>query len=183
MLKHLLDFTLFHNLCCHLNHSPGAAWSVIAIYEKSALRHATGLEVAGYVDTYTRRLHFKPHQVRQGPDLYHIEPPSISVHPHRQVSHMAAEFIRRLEPAALDWWANAIAWRTQRSAHQQRMAEYATMLTLIAHGHHLPGYQYPVIVSYGPHNWRATIHDDGTVTLELRRLSFEDAAQIVESLQ
>jgi len=150
--------------------------------EKPVLLHTTGLEVAGYVNTYTRRLHFKPHQVSQGPDLYYVEPPSISVHPQRKVSKIAAEFTRRLEPAALDWWTNAVAWRAQRAAHQQRTAEYANMLTLIGHGHQLSGYQHPVIVSYGSSNWKATIHDDGTVTLELRRISFEDAAQIVESL-
>ena len=173
MLKHLLDFTLFQNLCRHLSYSPDAAWSVIAMDEKPVLLHTTGLEVAGYVNTYTRRLHFKPHQVRQGSDLYYVEPPSISVHPRRQVSKIAAAPkgfpTRRLELAALDWWANAVAWRTQRAAHQQRTAEYATMLTLIGHGHHLSGYQHPVIVSYGSSNWKATIHDDGTVTLELRR--------------
>ncbi|MCE7980341.1 MAG: hypothetical protein DYG89_04055 [Caldilinea sp. CFX5] len=121
--------------------------------------------------------------MHQGRDLYHIKPPSISVNSHRQVSEIATEFTRRLEPAALDWWTKAIAWRAQRAAHQQRTADYATMLTLIGHGHELSGYRYPVIVSYGSSNWKATIHDDGTVTLELRRISFEDAAQIVESLK
>jgi len=183
MLKHLLDFTLFHNLCRHLSHSPDAAWSVTTIYEKPVLLHTTGLEVAGYVNTYTHRLHFKPHQMHQGRDLYHIKPPSISVNLRRQVSEIATEFTRRLEPAALDWWTKAIAWRAQRAAHQQRTADYANMLTLIGHGHELSGYRHPVIVSYGSSNWKATIHDDGTVTLELRRISCEDAAQIVESLK
>lgn len=183
MLKHLLDFTLFHNLCRHLGHPPSAAWSVIAVHQKPVLLHSSGLEIAGYVDTYTQRLHFKPHQVRQGPELYHIEPPSISVDARRKVSKIAGEFTRRLEPAALNWWNDAIAWRAQRAAHQQRTADYAAMLTIIGRGHHLPSYQYPVLVSYGPHNWKATIHDDGTVTLELRRIPFEDAAHILESLR
>lgn len=64
-VENLLDFTLFHNLCRHLSHAPGASWSVITIHEKPVFLHTTGIKVAGYVDTYSQRLHFKPHQVRQ----------------------------------------------------------------------------------------------------------------------
>lgn len=179
MLHHLLDFTFFHHLCDHL--SP--AWSVIAMYEKPVLLHTTGLEIAGYIDTHTHRLHFKPHQVQQGADLYHVAPPSISVDPRRKVTKVAAAFTRRLEPTALAWWTAATAWRAQRAAHQARVADHATMLTIIGHGCHLPNYSQPVLVGSGPRHWRATIHDDGTVTLELRRLPFEDAADILEKLR
>ena len=179
MLQHLLDFSFFHHLCGHL--SP--AWSLIAMYEKPVLLHTTGLEIAGYIDTHTHRIHFKPHQAHQGADLYHVAPPSISVDPRRKPTKVAAEFTRRLEPAALAWWTAATAWRTQRAAHHARLADYATMLTTIGHGQPLPNHPNPVIVSAGPHNWRATLHDDGTVTLELRRLPFEDAADILEKLR
>ena len=45
MLKHLLDFTLFHNLCRHLDCPPGATWSVIAMYEKP-VRHVIAIALS-----------------------------------------------------------------------------------------------------------------------------------------
>ena len=175
-MQQCFDFEWCQDLAAHLAHMTASTR-----HNHPIMLHTTGVSFNVWEIGNTRR-QLTPYNMRSadGNRMYPTLPPNpVTVDIRRPLPKIATELQRRLIDPALIWFTGANAWRTQDAAEQQRLA--AIRRLFIGLGGTTPTHTEQIF-GYDPY-WTAQISSNGSVTLQIRSIDYEQALSIIESLQ
>ena len=158
----------------------------ITHYDHPRLQHQPSGMILYLSHTQNRkRLAVTPANLQSLTAVYAIDPPTITVAAHRSLDEIASAIRRRLLPKALVWYHQACAWRELRMAEHKRKQEIARLIAAVGDGSLLETTDRYAQIIYAQRwgSWRATVHQDGTVSLQLAHMDAETALSVLEMLK